>query len=95
MATLGGSIIPATAVTGRKVIQGPAIRVYNAAGSTRKVFGGHSVPIIIITNADIGNYKVAQGEPIPIVHLARGQVRGGAALPVYPVDADGNYDATF
>ena len=95
MATLGGSIIPATAVTGRKIVQGPAIRVFNAAGSTRNVIGGPSVPIVIITNVDIGNYKVAQGEPIPMVNLVGRKVRGGAAWPVYPVDANGDYDATF
>lgn len=99
MKVKGGAIAVATTVTGRKTTGGSAIRVYNATGSTKKYESGAAIPIIVLAQADIkdngGKYRVSAGPAIPMIRVTTRKVQGGAAIPVYPVDANGNYDATF
>ena len=99
MIIMSGSVIPATVVTGRTILGGAAIRVFNAEGIPRPVVSGPAMPIVTITDADIsengGPYIVAGGAAVPMVNVSDRSIMGGSALCVYPVDVNGNYDPTF
>lgn len=84
--------------------QGPAIKVrgytVDSIGS-RKVKGGDAQPVYILGENDVrangGRWRVTAGQAIQVTDVI-GDVRGviqGRAIPVYPVDDDGNFDSDF
>ena len=90
---------------GRWLLQsGPAIRVRGFNSSSigdRKVIGGDALPIYILAETDArvngGQFLLKGGQPIQVTDVigsARGVIQG-KAIPVWPVDDDGNYDADF
>ncbi len=99
MAIISGLIIPATVLPGHAVLGGTAIRVFNAEGIPRPIVSGPATPVVVLTDTDIeengGPHTVAGGAALPMVNVEDRPIRGGYALCVYPVDADGNYDPTF
>ena len=90
---------------GRWLLQsGPAIRVRGFKESTigdRKIIGGDALPIYVLAESDArvngGQFLLKGGQPIQVTDVigsARGVIQG-KAIPVWPVDDDGNYDASF
>ena len=90
---------------GRWLLQsGPAIRVRGFTADTlgdRKVTGGDALPIYVLGENDIrangGQFLLKGGQPISVtsaIATARGVIQG-KAIPVWPVDDNGNYDADF
>ena len=90
---------------GRWLLQsGPAIRVRGFKESTigdRKIIGGDALPIYVLAESDArvngGQFLLKGGQPIQVTDVigsARGVIQGNA-IPVWPVDDDGNYDADF
>ena len=90
---------------GRWLLQsGPAIRVrgFNSDSiGDRKIIGGDALPIYILAETDArvngGQFLLKGGQPIQVTDVigsARGVIQG-KAIPVWPVDDDGNYDADF
>ena len=90
---------------GRWLLQsGPAIRVrgFNSDSiGDRKIIGGDALPIYVLAESDArvngGQFLLKGGQPIQITDVigsARGVIQG-KAIPVWPVDDDGNYDADF
>ena len=59
--------------------------------------GGPRVPVYILQPADLavngGAFKLVGGRPIAMTISTVGRVLGGPCIPVYPVNADGSYDA--
>lgn len=84
--------------------QGPAIKVRGYTTTNiggRKVIAGAAQPVYVLTSAQIeqngGRWKVVAGEALKVtdvIGITRGRIQG-AVIPVYPVDDDGDYDATF
>ena len=90
---------------GRWLLQsGPAIRVrgFNSDSiGDRKIIGGDALPIYVLAESDArvngGQFLLKGGQPIQVTDVigsARGVIQG-KAIPVWPVDDDGNYDADF
>ncbi len=90
---------------GRWLLQsGPAIRVRGFNSSSigdRKVIGGDALPIYVLAETDArvngGNFLLKGGQPIQVTDVigtARGVIQGNA-IPVWPVDDDGNFDPNF
>ena len=90
---------------GRWLLQsGPAIRVRGFTADTlgdRKVTGGDALPIYVLSENDIrangGQFLLKGGQPISVtsaIATARGVIQG-KAIPVWPVDDDGNFDSSF
>lgn len=90
---------------GRFILQqGSALKIrgYTAANvGTRKVKGGDALPIYLLDDTQIesggGRWKVIAGQAIQVTNVigdARGVIQGHA-IPVFPVDDNGNYDAGF
>ena len=90
---------------GRWLLQsGPAIRVRGFNSSSigdRKVIGGDALPIYILAETDArvngGQFLLKGGQPIQVTDVigsARGVIQG-KAIPVWPVDDDGNFDPNF
>ncbi len=90
---------------GRWLLQsGPAIRVRGFTADTlgdRKVTGGDALPIYVLGENDIrangGQFLLKGGQPISVtsaIATARGVIQG-KAIPVWPVDDDGNFDSDF
>ena len=90
---------------GRWLLQsGPAIRVRGFKESTigdRRIIGGDALPIYVLAESDArvngGQFLLKGGQPIQVTDVigsARGVIQG-KAIPVWPVDDDGNYDADF
>lgn len=90
---------------GRWLLQsGPAIRVRGFNSSSigdREVIHGDALPIYILQESDArvngGQWLLKGGQPIQatdVIGSARGVIQG-KAIPVWPVDDDGNYDPTF
>lgn len=87
-----------------KLQQGPALKVrgYTSANiGSRMIKSGDTQPIYVLIESDVesggGRWKVTAGEAVQITDVI-GNVRGiiqGNAIPVYPVDDDGNFDPTF
>lgn len=99
MYIMGGPAIPARIAPQRCVRHAPAIRVINANLMDRPIRGGSIIPIIVLTDTDIidngGPHAVMSGAATPMLNAGFGCTQGGAAILVYPVDADGNYDPAF
>lgn len=99
MAVSGGAVVRGEVVAGRSVRGFQAFRVINGAALGRTVRAGRAVPIVVLGQNDVfsrgGQYRVVEAPTIPMVNLTGVRVKGGPAIPVYPVDANGNYDATF
>lgn len=99
MNIISGSVIPATILPGHAVRGGAAIRVFNAEGISRPIVSGPATPVVVLTDDDIeengGPFKVAGGAALPMVATDDRPIKGGYALCVYPVDADGDYDPAF
>ena len=90
---------------GRWLLQsGPAIRVrgFNSDSiGDRKIIGGDALPIYVLAESDArvngGQWLLKGGQPIQVTDVigsARGVIQGNA-IPVWPVDDNGNYDADF
>ncbi len=90
---------------GRWLLQsGPAIRVRGFTADTlgdRKVTGGDALPVYVLGENDIrangGQFLLKGGQPISVtsaIATARGVIQG-KAIPVWPVDDDGNFDSNF
>lgn len=83
---------------------GAAIRVRGFNSSSigdRKITGGDALPIHVLAETDArvngGQWLLKGGQPIQVTDVigsARGVIQG-KAIPVWPVDNDGNYDPTF
>ncbi len=83
---------------------GAAIRVRGFNSSSigdRKITGGDALPIHVLAETDArvngGNFLLKGGQPIQVTDVigsARGVIQGNA-IPVWPVDDAGNYDASF
>ena len=90
---------------GRWLLQsGPAIRVrgFNSDSiGDRKIIGGDALPIYVLAESDArvngGQFLLKGGQPIQVTDVigsARGVIQG-KAIPVWPVDDDGNFDSDF
>lgn len=83
---------------------GPAIRVRGfreANLGDRRIIGGDALPVYILGENDIrangGQFLLKGGQPISVtsaIGSARGVIQG-KAIPIWPVDDDGNYDSGF
>lgn len=85
--------------------QGPAMKVRgftldNYAG--RKIQSGAAQPVYVVPEASApslygGHWRVIAGQPIKVLSVTNAErnIIQGPAIPVYPVDDDGNYDANF
>jgi len=78
----------------RAVNMNAAVRVID---SGEEEMGGPRLPVYILTAADLkvngGNFTLNGGKPIKMARSTVGKVLGGMCIPVYPVLADGSYDA--
>ncbi len=90
---------------GRWLLQsGAAIKVRGYTSDTlgsRRVIHGDAQPVYVLGENDVrangGRWLLKSGQPIPVTDVigtARGVIQG-KAIPVWPVDDDGNYDFTF
>ena len=90
---------------GRWLLQsGPAIRVRGFNSSSigdRKIIGGDALPVYVLSESDArangGQFLLKGGQPIQVTDVigsARGVIQG-KAIPVWPVDDNGDYDPTF
>lgn len=99
MAVRGGSVTPATEIFTGQVRGFQAFRVINGAGMGRRTIGGTAMPILVLGQNDVvargGMFHVIEGSTIPMVRVVGRGVKGEVAYPVYPVDANGNYDPAF
>lgn len=78
---------------------GQALRVTCVSG--QGLAGGHAIPVYALADTDLrengGDFRVLDNTPVVVTLIASGagrEQRGGAVIPVYPVDAAGAYDAT-
>ena len=84
--------------------QGPAIKIRGYTADTigsRLVKGGDTLPVYVVAEADLrangGRWRVTAGQAKQVTDVigdARGIIQG-VAIPVMPVDDNGNYDADF
>ncbi len=90
---------------GRYLLQsGAAIKVRGFAEAdlgSRRIIHGDALPIYILSENDVrangGRWLLKSGQAIPMtdaIGTARGVIQG-KAIPVWPVDDDGNYDPLF
>lgn len=91
--------VPVRSVTNRDIIgTARAIRVVEAPAGAR-IRSGFSRPISILTEADLkengGRYNLDAGEPMLVVVRTTGSIIDGPAMPVFPVDVNGDFDAGF
>jgi hypothetical protein len=88
-ATIRAVVMPDRAVS----IQG-AVRVIDSGG---RETGGPRVPVFVLSPSDLeengGRFKLTGGKPIHMRLSTEGRIIGGACIAVYPVLADGSYDA--
>lgn len=91
---MGGPIYPANVITdadlqengGAYVLQGRvAFRVQGFTGTERAVQGGPSVPVYVVTEAQIdsGQFRLAGGAAYPMTEVSDRAVSGRQAIPVY------------
>lgn len=84
--------------------QGPAIKVRGFQASdigNRMIKGGDALPVYVLDESDIrsggGRWRVTAGQAKQVTNVigdARGIIQG-TAIPVFPVDDNGNYDSTW
>ncbi len=90
---------------GRYLLQsGPAIKVRGYTEDTvgsRRIIHGDAQPVYVLGENDVrangGRWLLRSGQPLrvtDVIGTARGVIQG-KAIPVWPVDDDGNYDADF
>jgi hypothetical protein len=84
----GGSAKSVQIVTTGPVVGGPAIPVYGVI--TGPIEGGPALKVYVCTTAELAIRGGIQGNPQPMVVCEAGAgtpVVGGAAIPVFPVNA--------
>ncbi len=90
---------------GRYLLQsGPAIKVRGYTEDTvgsRRIIHGDAQPVYVLGENDVrangGRWLLKAGQPLrvtDVIGTARGVIQG-KAIPVWPVDDDGNYDPDF
>jgi len=92
--TVGGAVTKAVVMPERAVSVKKAIRVCDTGEGE---CGGPRLPVFVLQPMDLveygGAFKVVGGEPTPMRLSTAGRILGGPCIAVYPVLADGTYDA--